>query len=92
MTISGRFVVNAISVGNMKSCFKSVATCQSVQPTSNGGLRIFLRASFEIFPFNELNCSAVDNNIYSFSCGLTTYFRNLSKDLQDFIMSPSIAS
>ena len=27
MTISGRFVVNAISAGNMKLCFKSVATC-----------------------------------------------------------------
>ena len=50
MTISGRFVVNAISVGNMKLCFKSVATCQSVQPSNNDGLRIFLRASFEIFP------------------------------------------
>ena len=50
MTISGRFVVNAISVGNVKLCFKSVATCQSVQPSSKDGLRIFLRASFEIFP------------------------------------------
>ena len=27
MTISGCFVVNAISVGNMKLCFKSVVTC-----------------------------------------------------------------
>ena len=50
MTISGRFVVNAISVGNLKLCFKSVSTCQSVQPSSNDGLRIFLPASFEIFP------------------------------------------
>ena len=50
MTISGRFVVNAISVGNMKLCFKSVATCQSVQPSSNDGLHIFSRAIFEIFP------------------------------------------
>ena len=49
MLISGRFVVNAISVGNMKLCFKSVATCQSVQPSSNDGLRIFSRAIFEIF-------------------------------------------
>ena len=50
MTISGRFVVNAISVGNMKLCFKSVVTSQSVQPFSNDGLRIFSRAIFEIFP------------------------------------------
>ena len=50
MIISVCFVVNAISVGNMKSCFKSVTMCQSVQPSSNDGLRIFLRASFEIFP------------------------------------------
>ena len=47
MTIFGRFVVDAISRGNMKLCFKSVATSQS---SSNDGLRIFLRASFEIFP------------------------------------------
>ena len=49
MTIIGRLVVNAISVGNMKLYFKSVATCQSVQPSSNDGLRIFSRAGFEIF-------------------------------------------
>ena len=34
----------------MKLCFKSVVTCQSVQPSSNDGLRIFSRAIFEIFP------------------------------------------
>ena len=50
MTISGCFVINAISVGNMKLCFKSVVTCQSVQPSSNDGLHISLHASFEIFP------------------------------------------
>ena len=50
VTISGRFVLNAISVGNMKLCFKSVATCQSVQPSNYNGLRIFLRAIFEKFP------------------------------------------
>ena len=50
MTISGRFAVDAISVGNMKLCFKSVATCQSVQLSSNDGLRIFSRAILEIFP------------------------------------------
>ena len=50
MTIYGRFVVNAISVGNIKLYFKSVATGQSVQPSSNDGLRIFSRAIFEIFP------------------------------------------
>ena len=33
MTISGRFVVNATSVGNMKLCFKSVATSHSVKPS-----------------------------------------------------------
>ena len=41
MTISGCFVVNVVSVGNMKLWFKSVAMCQSVQPLSNDGLRIF---------------------------------------------------
>ena len=50
MTISGRLGVNAISLGNMKLCLKSVATCQSLQPSNNDGLPIFLRASFEIFP------------------------------------------
>ena len=49
MTISGRFVINAISVGNIKLCFKSVVTCQSVQPSSNDGLHIFLRSTFEIY-------------------------------------------
>ena len=39
MTISGRFGVNAISVGNMKLCFKLFTTCQSVQPSSNDGFR-----------------------------------------------------
>ena len=33
MTISGRWVVNAISVGNTKWFSKSVVTCQSVQPS-----------------------------------------------------------
>ena len=50
MKICGRFVVNAISVGNMKLCFKSVATCHFVQTSNNDGLRIFSSASFEIFP------------------------------------------
>ena len=50
MTISGHFVINAISAGNMKLCFKSVAMCQSKQPSINDGLCIFLRASFKIFP------------------------------------------
>ena len=50
MSISGRFVLNAVSVGNMKLCFKSVATCQSVQLSSNDGLRIFSHTIFEIFP------------------------------------------
>ena len=50
MSISGRFVVNANSVGNMKFCFKSVATCQSMQPSSIDSLRIFSRAIFEVYP------------------------------------------
>ena len=50
MTISGRFVVNTISLGNMKLSFKSVATCQSMQPSSTDGLRISSLAVFEIFP------------------------------------------
>ena len=45
MTISGRFVVNAISVGNMKLCFKSVATCHSMQPWSHDGLRMYIHVS-----------------------------------------------
>ena len=40
LTISGRY---------MKLCFKSVAMCQSVQPSSNDGLWIFQHASFKIF-------------------------------------------
>ena len=50
MTISGRWVVNATSVGNTKWCSKSVATFQSVQPSSNDDLCLFLHESFEIFP------------------------------------------
>ena len=42
--------MNAISVGIMKLCFKSVVTSQSVQPSSNDGLCIFSLAIFEIFP------------------------------------------
>ena len=50
MTISGRFVINSISVRNMKFCFKSVATGPFMKPSSNNGLRIFISAVFEIFP------------------------------------------
>ena len=50
MTISGRWAVYAISVGNTKWCSKSVATCQSVQSSSNDDLCLFLHKSFEIFP------------------------------------------
>ena len=50
MTISGRWVVNAISLGNTKWCSKSVPRCQSVQSSSNDDLCLFLCESFEMFP------------------------------------------
>ena len=50
MTIPGCWVINATSVGNTKWCSKSVATCQSMQPSSNDDLCIFLCKSFKIFP------------------------------------------
>ena len=49
-TISGRWIVNATSVGNRKWCSKLVVMCQSVQPSSNDDLCFFSRESFEIFP------------------------------------------
>ena len=49
MTISGCFVVNAISVRSMKLCFKLVEMCRFVQPSSNYGLHIF----FTMFYFNS---------------------------------------
>ena len=53
MTISGRFVVNAISVTNMKLCFKSVATSQW------WFTYIFTWKFRNISIFNELNCICV---------------------------------
>ena len=50
MTTSGCWVINTISVGNTKWCFKSVVTCQSVQPSNNYDLYLFLLESFEMFP------------------------------------------
>ena len=92
MPISGRFVVNTISVGNMKLCFKSVATCQSVQPSSNDPLRIFSRAIFEIFP-SLTNWIALLLIIFRALLAVSRHvFWNLRKNLQDFVMSPSIAS
>ena len=50
MTISGRFVVNIISVGNMKLGFEISCSRDSPWlPQANDGLGIFLRESFEIF-------------------------------------------
>ena len=91
MTISSRFVVNAISIGNMKLCFKSVVTYQFVQPSSNDGLRILLRASFEIFP-SLTNWIALLLIISRALLAVSQDVFETSKNLQDFIMSPSVAS
>ena len=50
---------------------------------------IFMHNLWNIFFFNELNFSVVDN-FWRFIGSLTTYFWNLRKYLQDFVMSPSI--
>ena len=50
MTISGCWVVYAISVGNTKWCSMSVEKSQSARLSSNDGLCLFLCESFEIFP------------------------------------------
>ena len=46
LTIPGRWVINTISVGNMKWCSKSVATCQFMQPSSHDDLCIFFHEIF----------------------------------------------
>ena len=92
MTIFGRFVVDAISRGNMNLCFKSVATFQSVQPSSNDGLRLFSRAVFEIFP-SLTNWIALLLIIFRALLAVSQHvFETSEKNLQDFVMSPSIAS
>ena len=63
-----------------------------MQPSSNDDLRLFLCESFEMFPFfNEMNRS-IGNVILSFFGSLTTYLRNLGKNLKDFVMSSCVAS
>ena len=42
IAISGHWVINVISFGNMKWCSKLVVTYQSVQPSNNDDLCIFL--------------------------------------------------
>ena len=56
-TISGRWFVKAISVRNKKLCSKSVATCQSVQSSSNyvWSALIFMWKFRNISLFNEIN-------------------------------------
>ena len=60
MTISGRWVFNAISIGNTKWCSKSVENVPVRAAIEEWYVHIFTRKFWNIYFFNEMNRSIGD--------------------------------